>query len=137
MADKDKTTHLTPQQLEEFRQMLIQKRKELLEDIAQLGVELDSQKHPGDQGGASNMPTHPADAGTDAYEQELSTEKLVRQRSRLAEIDEALGRVADGTFGICMGTGKPIEMKRLLASPWARYSLEYAKQMEEKGVRLS
>lgn len=138
MAQKEKTTHLTDGQLEEFRMMLLQKRKELACDIAQLGDELDSEKNPNNQGGGlSNLPTHPADMGTDLYEQELSAGKIVRQRERLQEIDEALARITAGTFGVCMGTGQPIEIKRLRAKPWARYSLEYAKQMEEKGIRLT
>ena len=49
----------------------------------------------------------------------------------LREIDEATQRIIDGTYGICLGTGKPIKKRRLMAIPWAKYSIEYAKQMEQ------
>jgi RNA polymerase-binding transcription factor DksA len=50
----------------------------------------------------------------------------------LREIDEALERIQNGTYGVCLGTGKRIDKRRLLAIPWAKYSIEYAKLMEEQ-----
>jgi hypothetical protein len=47
------------------------------------------------------------------------------------EIDHALSRVEDGSYGICEGLGTPIEQPRLEAIPWTRYSLEYAKKVEK------
>ena len=53
-------------------------------------------------------------------------------RETLREIDEALERIKDGTYGICLGTGEPINKRRLMAIPWAKYSIEHAKLMEEE-----
>jgi RNA polymerase-binding transcription factor DksA len=53
-------------------------------------------------------------------------------RDTLRDIDEAMERIIDGTYGICLATGKPIKKRRLMAIPWAKYSIEYAKQMEEE-----
>ncbi len=53
-------------------------------------------------------------------------------RDTLREIDEAMERIENGTYGICLGTGKRIKKRRLLAIPWAKYSIEYAKLMEEE-----
>jgi RNA polymerase-binding transcription factor DksA len=53
-------------------------------------------------------------------------------RDTLRDIDEAMERIMDGTYGICLGTGKPIKKRRLTAIPWAKYSIEHAKLMEEK-----
>ena len=50
----------------------------------------------------------------------------------LVEIDMALLRVEDGSYGLCEGLGVPIEKNRLEAIPWTRYSMEYAR-MQEKG----
>lgn len=131
-------TNLSDGELEEFRLLLLDKRRELTQDVASLTRELEGEKNPDDIGGGRpKMPTHPADAGTDLYEQELSASKVVRQRDRIQEIDDALRRIEAGTYGLCEGTGKPIEPKRLRATPWARYSLEYAKKMERKGARLA
>jgi DnaK suppressor protein len=57
------------------------------------------------------------------------------ERRLLVQIEDALGRIETGTYGICEGTGKPISKARLEAQPWARYSVEYAKMVEEGRVR--
>jgi RNA polymerase-binding transcription factor DksA len=53
----------------------------------------------------------------------------------LREIDEAMERIQDGSYGICLGTGKRIKKRRLLAIPWAKFSIEHAKLME-KGLEF-
>lgn len=59
-----------------------------------------------------------------------------KEHKLLAEIDRALAKFENGSFGICEGTGEPIEMRRLEIRPWTRYSLEYKEQLErEKGNR--
>ena len=117
-------------QLRQFRQMLLDKRHELIGDMTGIEAEAlgaDRQEAKGD------ISDHPADAGTDNFEQEFSLGLLESERILLAEIDEALGRIEKGTYGICMGTGKPIGTARLKARPWAKYSIEYAR-MIEKGL---
>ena len=76
------------------------------------------------------MPVHLADIGTDSYEQEFSLGLVAEEKKTLIEIQQALGRIADGSFGICEGLGIPIEENRLEAIPWTRYSLEYARMLE-------
>ena len=58
---------------------------------------------------------------------------LMHQRHlrRLQQVDQAFGRIEDGSFGLCEGTEEPINPKRLLIMPLARFSLEY-QQMQEK-----
>ncbi|PIR22351.1 MAG: hypothetical protein COV44_08435 [Deltaproteobacteria bacterium CG11_big_fil_rev_8_21_14_0_20_45_16] len=53
--------------------------------------------------------------------------------TELREIDEALGRIKDNTYGVCEETGTPIEEKRLNAIPWTRLSLEGAEIRELDG----
>jgi RNA polymerase-binding protein DksA len=77
------------------------------------------------------MPIHMADLGTDNYEQEFALGLMNSERRLLTEIDEALQRIEAGTYGICLGTGKPIPKARLEAQPWARYCVEYARKVEE------
>ena len=60
-----------------------------------------------------------------------------KEHKLLAEIDHALAKFEHGTFGVCEGTGEPIELRRLEIRPWTRYSLEYKEQLErEKGGRV-
>jgi len=47
------------------------------------------------------------------------------------EIDNALGRLEDKTYGICEATGKPISKARLKAQPWARFCVEHARMLEQ------
>ncbi len=59
-----------------------------------------------------------------------------KEHKLLAEIDRALAKFPDGTYGICEGTHEPIDLKRLEIRPWTRYSLEHKEQLErEKGNR--
>ena len=53
-----------------------------------------------------------------------------KEQKLLAEIDAALQRFEDGTYGLCEGTGDPIGFGRLKARPWARYSVAYKEALE-------
>ena len=58
---------------------------------------------------------------------------LIHQRHlrRLTQIEEAFDRIHDGSYGLCEGTDEPINPKRLLIMPLARYSIEYQQQQEK------
>jgi len=114
-----------------FRDMLLEKRRELLQNVFEIEGETLRKSRLDASGDLSSMPIHMADLGTDNYEQEFSLGLMDGERRLLVEIDEALARVEDKTYGICEGTGKPIAKARLEAQPWARYSIEYARMLEE------
>ena len=69
----------------------------------------------------------------------ISQTQALNQRDKLLakikEIDEALGRMESGAYGICEETDEPIEEKRLLAIPWTRLSLEGAEVREREQKR--
>ncbi|MFN7728669.1 MAG: TraR/DksA family transcriptional regulator [Bdellovibrio sp.] len=60
-----------------------------------------------------------------------------RLRTQLMEIDYALARIQNGTFGTCEETGEPIEHDRLLALPYTRLSIEGAEMRESVGRRYA
>lgn len=126
---KMEQSRLTPKELEEFRQMLLAKRQQLVGDVSHLEDEAIHSRHPGSSG-SSSMPIHMADIGSDTWEQELTLGLIENERGLLREIDEALERIKDGLYGICMATGKPITKARLRAKPWAKYCIEYARKRE-------
>jgi len=126
-------SRLSKSQLNEFRQILLGKRHDLIGDMSGIEAEALHKSRQEGTGDLSNLPTHPADIGTDNYEQEFTLGLLESERLLLDEIDQALARIRNGTFGICLGTGKPIGKARLKARPWAKYCIEYA-QMIEKGL---
>ena len=84
----------------------------------------------------SKMPIHMADIGTDNYEQEFTLELIENDRNLLREIDEALDRIENGTYGICLATGKPISKSRLKHKPWAKYCIEYVREQEKSNRRI-
>ena len=115
--------------LQHFADLLLQKRREIVGDMHSMeGEALRSGST-----GLSNLPIHPADMGTDNYEQEFTLGLVEKDRSLLREINHALGKIPAGTYGICEGTGETIGRPRLEVQPWARYSIEHARQRERNG----
>ena len=88
-----------------------------------------------DTGESSNMPIHMADVGSDAYEQDLKLGISASERERIMEIDAALQRIAEGSYGICERSGKAIRKARLKAKPWARWTIDTARENERTGHR--
>ena len=118
--------------LQTFREMLLAKRRELLGDVD--SMEDEALRNAGGSN-LSNLPLHMADMGTDNYEQEFTLGLVEKDRVLLREIHAALAKIQDGTFGLCEGTGKPISRVRLQAQPWTRYSIDYAKKLEQRQLR--
>jgi RNA polymerase-binding protein DksA len=121
---------LVPDELDFFRQLLLQKRRQILGDVDHMrgGEDNSRQESTGD---LSSMPIHMADVGTDNYEQEFTLGLIESERKVLQDIDRALAKIAEGTYGLCEGTGRPIGRARLEAKPEARYCIDYARQMEK------
>jgi len=78
--------------------------------------------------------SHMADAGTDTYDRDFALSVLSAEQNAAYEIEEALNRIRDGSYGICELTSKPIEPERLQAIPWTRFSTEAEKQLEREGA---
>jgi RNA polymerase-binding transcription factor DksA len=78
--------------------------------------------------------SHMADAATDTFDRDFALGMLSSEQDALYEIDEALNRIRDGTYGKCELTGEPIEAARLEAIPWTRFSAPAEKQLEREGA---
>ncbi len=76
-----------------------------------------------------------ADRATSEAERALELRARDRQRKLIAKIDEALGRIDEGTYGYCEETGEPISLKRLAARPIATLSVE-AQERHERRERV-
>ncbi len=86
---------------------------------------------------------HMADHGTTLYDQDLTLSLVENKQELIRQIDEALGRVEDGTFGRCEGCvedvgvcgrkGGEIPKPRLEALPWTRFCLDHQERLEELG----
>jgi len=71
-----------------------------------------------------------ADSATDEFDHGMALSELSAKQDALFEIEEALRRIADGTYGVCEETGKPISSARLRAIPWTRFSKEVEERLE-------
>ena len=125
------SSYLTPREIEKFKALLLEKRNELLGNVSYM--EIDALRE--DRSNLSSMPIHMADLGTDSYEQEFTLELMNSERKLISEIDEALGRIEDGTYGICQVNGELIPKPRLKAIPWARCCVSCAILLEKRNTK--
>jgi DnaK suppressor protein len=117
---------LNSRDLESYKQLLTQLRREMSGDISSL--EADAFSTDGDRLSVDN----PADIGSESFAQEFSLELLQRDEATLAEIDEALDRVNSGAFGHCEGCEQPIPRVRLNAVPYARFCVDCQRKAESR-----
>jgi len=86
--------------------------------------------HAGSETSAFGM--HQADAGSDAYDRDFALSMLSKEQGSLYEIDEALKRINDGTYGLCEICEKPIRRDRLEALPFTRYTVDCQSELEKR-----
>jgi DnaK suppressor protein len=127
---KTRKQGLTPEELQKFKALLLAKRNEILGNVSSMEDET-LRKTRTD---LSSMPIHMADVGTDNYEMEKTLGLMDSERKIIMEIDDALHRIEDGTYGTCDGNGEQIPKERLKAIPWARYCVDCASKMEKGPV---
>ena len=103
------------QKLEYFRNLLLEQRRQATEDLMNdRGAALEGDDGVEDSGGMSERDLNRSTALTLAS----------RQSQLIKEIDEALDRIEDGTYGLCLRCGKPLDEERLKAMPTAKYDAE-------------
>ncbi len=121
--------------LEKQRQRLLQLKDMLLDSMS--GVARGNLRSGCD---TSAFGMHQADAGSDACDRDFALSILSQEQNSLYEIDEALKRIDDGTYGICEISGKTIPRARLEARPFTRYTVECQADLEKRqhfsGARL-
>lgn len=76
---------------------------------------------------------HMADSGTDSFDRDLVLSTISADQDILYEIDEAMSRIENNTYGICEISGKQIPNDRLDALPWARFTVETQSRLENGG----
>jgi len=121
---------LTLRDLAQYRKMLLDKRRAILGDINGMETEIDLVG----VGKTTRLAPHDGLDAEDISGAEVTYGCIQTEAGLLREIEEALLRIEEGTYGLCMGTGRPIGKKRLRACPWAKYCIEYARALE-KGRR--
>jgi DnaK suppressor protein len=127
---------LKKSELTEFMQLLLAMKARLQGDVEHLTAgALDRGSGATD----SKSPTHIAELGTDNFEQDFALRFVENEQETLTEIDAALKRIQDGTYGLCemcLEEGKPkskalIRKTRLRAIPFARNCVDCERKREE------
>jgi DnaK suppressor protein len=116
---------LSDEQVVELRAQLVLKRQRIV-DLYTADVRAGQEAT---QEGTDDI----VDRANNSYSRELMFSLSSAEREQLIEVDAALRRLDEGTYGYCQYSGKPIALARLHAVPWARYSIEY-QELAEKGL---
>lgn len=97
----------------------------------------DTLKHSSrdENGNGNSYGNHQADAGTDEFDRDFALSLVSNEQEALHEIEEAINRIKNGTYGTCEVTGKPINKERLEAVPFARFSIEGQSEYEKNKRR--
>ena len=132
---KEREEKDVPKKFLPYYRALLRLREEVLEGLHRHSEETLRRSSKEDSGDLSSYGQHMADAGTESYERDFALSLVSSEQDALYEIDEALRRIQDGTYGVCEITGKPISRERLRAVPFTRYSVEGQRETEKRQTR--
>ena len=136
---KGKPTDLTekevPEKFKRYYKLLLDLRMHLTEGIERHSEETLKRSAKDDAGDLSAYGQHMADAGTDTFDRDFALSMVANEQEALSEIEAAIKRIHDGSYGVCEITQKPIAKERLLAVPFTRYSAEAQKDLERNRHR--
>jgi RNA polymerase-binding transcription factor DksA len=124
-----------PEKFKRYHKLLLDLRAHLTEGIERHSEETLKRSAKDDAGDLSAYGQHMADAGTDTFDRDFALSMVANEQEALSEIEAAIKRIYDGSYGICEITQKPIAKERLLAVPFTRYSAEAQKDLERNRHR--
>ncbi len=116
---------------EEWRAPLLALRIQVAGDSQQMRRDVLSGSGKEARGDLSSTPTHMADSASDSYDQDFTLERLSSSSETLQQIDEALERIEDGTYGCCEECQASIGPRRLRIKPYASLCIDCKRQEEE------
>ena len=119
----EKEPFMNERQREYFRVRLLTWKEEILKGAREtlLHLQEENQNHP-----------DLADRASSETDRAIELRARDRQRKLISKIEEALGRIEDGSYGYCEETGEPIGIQRLLARPTATLTIEAQERRELK-----
>lgn len=119
--DPDK---LDKKMIVKFRKILLKQREEIVSGVKQM---VESSKEMG-QDGIQDI----GDEAANIYNKQVLLSLNENERLRLLEVDDALDRIENGTYGICEECGGPISLKRLEVRPVAKYCVPCLTRLEKE-----
>ena len=116
---------MTKKEMEKYRRLLDEKKATLSAELAKT--------RSAEEETTEESTQDIADKAVSSYTREFLYSLTDGERSTLLQIDDALGRVEDGSYGLCLNCGSLMTEKRLNAVPWAPYCLD-CQELSEKGM---
>jgi DnaK suppressor protein len=126
MAVRSTEKDLTQAQMRELVDLLEEKKTELAEKLRLRRSGATPEQTPGDE----------ADLASEDTQISMETRLMDRDAKLLREVERALDKVKNGTYGLCEGTDEPIGYARLKLRPWTRYSVTYKEELEREEKRI-
>ena len=124
-----------PEKFRRYYKLLLELRNHLTGQIDTHSEETLKRSSKDDAGDLSSYGQHMADAGTDTFDRDFALSLVSSEQEALSEVEAAIKRIKDGSYGVCEISQKPIAKERLLAVPFTRYSAEAQKDIEKNRMR--
>jgi RNA polymerase-binding protein DksA len=122
MANNNEKTRYSDSELQEFKSIILEKLRIAKEELAALTASLNNSDANGTDDTAGTYKT--LEDGSATLEKEQTNQLAARQRKFIDNLDAALVRIENKTYGICRETGKLIQKERLKAVPHTTLSIE-------------
>jgi RNA polymerase-binding transcription factor DksA len=125
-----------PEKFKRYYRLLVDLRTRLTEGIERHSEESLKRSAKDDAGDLSAYGQNMAEGGgINTFDRDFALSLVSSEQEALSEIDGAIKRIKNGTYGVCEITGKPIAKERLLAVPFTRYSADAQKELEKNRYR--
>jgi len=116
--------------MNKFKKLLLAAKEGLEAEVGQLQRDNLNRSQREFSGDLSGYSYHMADVGTDTFEREMELKIASEGSDRMKEIEDALKRIEDGTYGKCEVCGGDIGQKRLTAVPYALLCIQCKSEQE-------
>jgi DnaK suppressor protein len=120
-----RASKLPKKELEKYRRLLEEKKNSISVDLARA--------RDAEEETTEESTQDIADKAVSSYTREFLYSLSDTDRTTLVQIDEALARIEDGTYGACLNCGVMMVEKRLMAVPWTPYCID-CQELLEKGL---
>lgn len=119
-------------ELAEFKRLALKRKEEILDGIKHISDDTLKKSQKEASGDISGYTYHMADVATDTYDREFSLGLASNERKLLYELDDALKKIEEGTFGTCEDCKNLIAKNRLKAVPYARLCVKCQEKREKR-----
>jgi RNA polymerase-binding protein DksA len=123
---------LTKKELGDYKKLIAKRKGEVLDNINHISADTLKQSQKDASGDISGYTYHMADVATDTYDREFSLGIASSERELIYELEDALKRIEEGTYGVCEDCKDWITKTRLKALPYARLCVKCQQKREKK-----